>query len=130
MPKEHIEFLENGRLWLEVGNQLFVHAGFNPNIPLDGQATHILAWDRMLIDVAWNLHILDKDCKISKYEEIFIGHTPTQNYNIEGPIHACNIWLLDTGAGWSGRLTIMDIKTKEFWQSDPIVDLYGGMRGR
>ena len=24
---------------------------------------------------------------------------------------------MDTGAGWKGKLSIMDIKTEEFWQS-------------
>jgi len=32
--------------------------------------------------------------------------------------------MMDTGAGWSGKLTIMDIDTNEFWQSDVVKDLY------
>ena len=39
--------------------------------------------------------------------------------------------MIDTGAGWEGRLTIMDIETKQFWQSDLVTDLYPGMgRGK
>ena len=30
------------------------------------------------------------------------------------------------GAGWSGKLTIMDIETKKYWQSDLTPNLYGG----
>jgi len=38
------------------------------------------------------------------------------------------VWDLDTGAGWSGKLTIMmDIDTKEYWQSELSKDLYGGL---
>ena len=35
-----------------------------------------------------------------------------------------NVWNLDTGAGFNGRVTMMDIDTKIFWQSDPIPSLY------
>jgi serine/threonine protein phosphatase 1 len=31
---------------------------------------------------------------------------------------------MDTGAGHSGKLTIMDIDKKTFWQSDPLPELY------
>jgi len=33
---------------------------------------------------------------------------------------AANIYNLDTGAGHTGRLSIMDVDTKEFWQSDVV----------
>ncbi len=35
-----------------------------------------------------------------------------------------------TGGGYEGRLTIMDIDTKEFWQSDNMKSLYPNERGR
>lgn len=38
-----------------------------------------------------------------------------------------DMWALDTGAGWSGKLTIMNIATEEYWQSDLSKDLYGGL---
>ncbi len=34
------------------------------------------------------------------------------------------IWNLDTGAGWEGKLTVMNVDTKEYYQSDPVEDLY------
>ena len=34
MPKAHIDFLKSGHLWLEIDDQIFVHGGFNPGIPL------------------------------------------------------------------------------------------------
>jgi serine/threonine protein phosphatase 1 len=43
---------------------------------------------------------------------------------------AANIWNLDTGAGYNGKLTIMDIKTKEYWQSDLVTELYKDKKGR
>ena len=37
---------------------------------------------------------------------------------------------LDTGGGWFGKVSIMDVKTKEFWQSDNGRTLYPEFTGR
>jgi len=58
------------------------------------------------------------------FEEIFIGHTPTTKQGTDQPLTIFNITNLDTGAGHSGRLTIMDIDSRAFWQSDPLPELY------
>ncbi|OQP66531.1 hypothetical protein A3860_13685 [Niastella vici] len=49
---------------------------------------------------------------------------PTTKLGTDKPLSALNILNVDTGAGHSGRLTIMDIDTKKFWQSDPLPELY------
>jgi hypothetical protein len=46
--------------------------------------------------------------------EIYIGHTPTVNWETDKPMHAINIFNLDTGAQQRGRLTIMDIRTLRY----------------
>jgi len=130
MPKSHIDFLKSGHPFIEDNNRVFLHGGFNPDLPISKQPTEFLVWDRTLINTAWKKHLLKKECKLGKYEEIFLGHTPTEIYRNTSPIHACNIWALDTGAGWSGRLTIMDVDTKEYWQSGLTIDLYEGLPGR
>jgi serine/threonine protein phosphatase 1 len=45
-------------------------------------------------------------------------------WKTDKPMKAANIYNLDTGAGRTGRLTIMDIESKKFWQSDPVRELY------
>jgi serine/threonine protein phosphatase 1 len=37
---------------------------------------------------------------------------------------------MDTGAGWSGVLSMMNVDTKEVFTSDPVPDLYPGVVGR
>jgi len=64
------------------------------------------------------------------YDEIFIGHTPTTNYDMETPMHKCCVWNIDTGAAFQGRITVMDIATKKYFQSDLVQDLYPGEKGR
>jgi serine/threonine protein phosphatase 1 len=41
-----------------------------------------------------------------------------------------NIWNLDTGAAFTGALSMMDADTKEFWQSDLLSVLYPEENGR
>ncbi len=124
MPAAHIDFLKKGQLWLELGSQLFVHGGFNPDLPLSKQKAEKLMWDRDLLDTAWRKHAIDSDYKFGPYTDVFLGHTTTELYDSLEPIHACNIWALDTGAGWSGKLTMMDIKTKKYHQSDLTTSFY------
>jgi len=126
MPKAHIDFLKSGQFWIEIEDKIFVHGGFNPDISLSNHNAQILVWDRTLFDAAWKMQSIRNECKLSSYKDIFVGHTTTELYNTLKPIHACNIWNIDTGAGWSGKLTIMNVTTKEYWQSDLTQDLYGG----
>ena len=59
--------------------------------------------------------------KTKMYKNVFIGHTGL----IQGiPEKAVNVWNLDTNAGWGNKLTIMDVDTEEYWQSDLITTLY------
>ena len=67
---------------------------------------------------AWRRHHAKPDHKFGPYRDIFIGHTTTETYKTLEPVHVCNVWDIDTGAGWSGKLTIIDVESKEYWQSD------------
>ncbi len=126
MPRAHIDFLGKGQLWIEREEQLFIHGGFEPDVPLSSHSAQYLVWDRKLLDMAWKAQSKGRPCRFGRYKDIFVGHTTTELYNTVEPIHACNVWDIDTGAGWLGKLTIMDVETKEYWQSDRTPDLYGG----
>jgi serine/threonine protein phosphatase 1 len=41
-----------------------------------------------------------------------------------------NIWNVDTGAAFRGPLTIMDVDSKVFWQSENLDILYPNEKGR
>lgn len=136
--QSHIEFLKSlQNYYLDNRNRLFIHAGFTNLNGIDFEYfPKSFYWDRTLWETAL---ALDKNMKTSDlsypkrlllYDEIYIGHTPVTRINQTIPIQKANIWNLDTGAAFKGPLTIMDIDTKEFWQSEPLPNLYPNEKGR
>ena len=136
--KRHIEFLEGLKdYYLDDQNRLFIHAGFTNMNGIDFEYfPKLFYWDRTLWETALSLNpTLSKDSifypkRLKLYDEIYIGHTPTLYYNTDLPMQGCNVWNVDTGAAFKGKLTIMDVKTKEFWQSDSLPELYPNEKGR
>jgi serine/threonine protein phosphatase 1 len=134
----HLEFFKSMRnYYVDDLNRLFIHAGFSSmHGPARERYESNYYWDRTLWEMALAVDKhLDKDSKLyprrlSHYREIFIGHTPTVNYDTDMPMHACNVWNIDTGAAFLGRLSAMDAGTKEIWQSDIVQHLYPGEKGR
>jgi len=127
IPIDHVHFLTRGRMYYVFHNKLFVHAGFDPARPVEQQNLHTFLWDRSLARIALDLAGHSKTEKLSSFDEVYIGHTPITNHT---PLKAFEIWLMDTGAGWSGVLSMMNIDTKEVFTSDPVPTLYPGVEGR
>jgi len=136
-------------------NRGFVHGGFRSKKGLGHEAYESdYYWDRDL----WQLVLMldgrvhekaPKHAKrMYKHNEIYIGHTSTFNWDVKPhlreyndprqpknggiivPMKRCNVWNLDTGAGYDGRLSIMNIDTESYWQSDDVKTLYPNDRGR
>ena len=133
VPQSHIDLFRDGyAAHTDDKNRLFVHGGFDiKEENFEKQKLDTLMWDRHLLEVAHMNRKHYPDKKYGGFEEIFLGHTSTQIINgTTAPIHACNVWALDTGAGYRGKLTIMDVDTHEYWQSDPAKELYPHDHGR
>lgn len=134
IPEEILSLLKNAKLYhVDNDNKIFVRGGFDPQFPIDSHHRSSLIWDRELPYIANHKAAMKKhghSQKISTYEKIFIGHTPTLVFESDKPIKKCELIMLDTGASYSGPLTIMDIETEEYWQSDPVESLYPGIKAR
>jgi len=129
--KKHIDFISKANFYYIKDNRLFVHGGFDHSKKITDQDTMNFIWDRNLIKEALNKDNDKKNTQLTFYSEVFVGHTPTLNYRTTKPIKACEVWMMDTGAGWPGGvLTMMDIETKEIFQSDRVNDLYPEYHGR
>ena len=130
---KHRDFFDRAIKYYLVDNKLFVHGGISPAIiqrPIEKQELNDLMWDRELFRVARFKHYRDSSYKYADYDVIFIGHTSTEGTNSEQPIKVCNVWNIDQGAGWTGKLTIMNINTEEYCQSDNVLKLYPNVKGR
>ncbi|MBS1532548.1 MAG: metallophosphoesterase [Bacteroidetes bacterium] len=126
IPDTHKAFFEGQwPYYIDGQNRCFVHGGFKRDKPFHGQATSAYYLDRDLWTTAISCHNEGGSLAVeTSFSEIYIGHTATAQLGVHHPLNACNIWNIDTGAGASGRLTIMDVDTKEYWQSDRIPTLY------
>ena len=134
----HMEFLRSLKdYYLDENNRLFIHAGFtNINGVEHEYFPKMFYWDRSLWEMALSLdESIPEDSlyypkRFSLYNEIYIGHTPVTKINEIVPINKACVWNVDTGAAFMGPLTIMDVTTKEFWQSEPLNELYFDEKGR
>jgi serine/threonine protein phosphatase 1 len=151
VPDDHLKFLKYQHLYyLDDKGNLFIHGGFDRHKLLkDEKDKSNFYWDRDLWHTALSykalmnglVNGLEEDefmdgnklvfkIKDPAIKQIFIGHTTTMMWHTDQPMNAGPVWNLDTGAGYVGRLTLMDVDTKEFYQSDPVQDLYPDEKGR
>lgn len=134
----HLQFFESMKLYYtDAQNRLYIHAGFS-SMHGPGSETYEtnFYWDRTLWEMALALNpAIQPDNtlypkRLRHFTEIFIGHTPTLHHKKTTPMNAANIWNIDTGAAFTGPLTIINAETKEFWQSRPVYTLYPHEKGR
>lgn len=139
IPDSHERFFGTQmNYYVDEQNRCFVHGGYNRHELINEQHyPYIYYWDRDLFLQAMSYGKASEEWRQSykfkdknNFKEVFIGHTTTTTWNSKVPLHAANIWNLDTGGGFEGKVTIMNIDTHEFWQSDLCKTLYPNERGR
>lgn len=136
--EEHITFYDQMlNYYIDKANRLFVHAGFtNLKGPEQEYTDTPFYWDRTLWELALSINPElkpgDKNFpkRLELFDEIFIGHTPVVRIGETKPVNAANVWNIDTGAAFKGKLSLIDIDTKEIVQSDPVWELYPNEEGR
>lgn len=136
--KIHLNFFKNLKnYYIDDENRLFIHAGFSSmHGPEKEMYASNYSWDRTLWEMALTVDKrIEKDSKLYPkrlllFKEIYIGHTPTLNYDVDTPMQACNVWNIDTGAAFYGKIAALDIDTKVFWQSEACYKLYPKETGR
>ena len=110
LPPAHLEWMRSLRLSYDDGRRLFVHAGINPDTPLDAQDEHDLLWIRepFLTD--------GRD-----YGRLIVhGHTPLETATPELRSNRLN---LDTAAVFGGPLTAAVFDDT---QTEPLAYLQAG----
>jgi len=92
LPDSHRTFLDRLRLGFRWRDYLFVHAGLNPDTPVESQSPHDLMWIRepfLSADTDWPFRVVH-------------GHVI-----VPEPVFRPNRIGIDTGAYQSGRLTCL-----------------------
>ncbi len=136
--KAHLNFFEAMHMYhIDNQNRLFVHAGFTSAQGVEGEhQIQNFYFDRTLWDMALTASKFLKEHpdqfpeRLKHYKEVYIGHTPTLYYDKVQPMQAVNVWNIDTGAAFTGKLSAIDLDTKEVFQSDQVMTLYPNEIGR
>lgn len=112
VPGEHLEFLQACLPYFETEQFLFVHANYDPALPLPAQPRDLLLWV--------HLHSYMPAPHVSGKTAI-VGHTPQKSGEV---LDLGHVICLDTHCVGSGWLTAMDVVTRQVWQADK----YGRLR--
>lgn len=136
--EQHLTFFEQLQLYhIDNKNRLFIHAGFTSMHGVEKEVYKpSFYFDRTLWEMALTMDMninVDSELypnRLKIYDEIYIGHTPTINFNSDVPMNAVNVWNIDTGAAFFGKLSGIDIDSKTIFQSDVVKLLYPNEMGR
>lgn len=127
--------------YIDEQDRAYVHAGCSLTEGVKGTLPYLRVWDRTM----WAKVL--SGATVKAHKELYIGHTTTLANKVKKHVHEYheqtdghkmttvpmnrqNVWNMDTGCGWDGKLTAMDVDTKEIFQSDFSTNLYPEERGR
>lgn len=143
LEQSHRDFFNNLEDWyIDDKNRLFLHAGWDyrsapfpegASYPVNaGSTAKECHWDRSLLAGAASASHGGRDYDAvfnatKGFYGVYIGHSATKNHR---PIKLCNLWNVDSGCGWYGKLTALDIDTEDWWQSDNTNRYYPNEPGR
>jgi serine/threonine protein phosphatase 1 len=95
LPEAHLQFYQDLKLSLAIGDYFFVHAGIRPSLPLEQQVEADLIWIRAPF-LEWP----------GPYGKVVVhGHTPGKV-----PVVRANRIGIDTGACFTHRLTALKLE--------------------
>jgi serine/threonine protein phosphatase 1 len=105
IPESHIRWMENGLDYVETSTHIFVHANYDPNLPMPEQPVATMRWNSLRETIPGR-HLSGKT--------VIVGHTAQEGGEILdlGHIKCIDTWCY--GGGW---LTALDVDTSEVWQA-------------
>ena len=113
IPPEHRQFFDEMRDFYETERHFFVHANYDPALPLQEQGKFLLRWQK-LTDSTPGPHVSGK--------QAVVGHTHDRGGEIFDLGHLVCIDTYCYGGGW---LTALEVNTGQLWQAD----IDGELRG-
>lgn len=107
IPAAHFEFLKSLRRFYETDTHFFIHANYAPNWRLDQHDSKTALW-LPLSDLP-NPHYSGKIA--------VVGHTPQAEGRV---LDLGYLVCIDTGCGFGGRLTALEVESGRIWQVDEL----------
>lgn len=111
IPQHHVTFLSHCLRFFETDTHFFVHANYEPDVPLLEQRDDVIFWQHIR-EFAPDLHENEKIA--------IVGHTP----QLEGEIRDFgHVKIIDTYCYGDQWLTALDVTTGTIWQANNRGDL-------
>jgi serine/threonine protein phosphatase 1 len=105
IPREHFQFLARLPLFHETETHFFIHANYAPNWRLDQHDTKTALW----------LPLTDLPGPHFSGKVAVVGHTPQKDGRV---LDLGYLKCIDTGCGYGGLLTALDVDSGQIWQVD------------
>ena len=107
IPAIHWDFLKNDCSdFAETPTHVFVHAGLDPDKPLDRQTEEALFWE-----------FLAGPFRLADGRKVVCGHTSQKSGEI---LDYGDTVCIDTHAYGGGKLTCLDVDSGHYWQADAL----------
>jgi serine/threonine protein phosphatase 1 len=106
VPESHLEFFDSMVDYHEAQDHLFIHANYDPRLPMNQQTIQMLRWVK-LTESTPTAHISGK--------RAIVGHTHDYHGEIFDVGHLICIDTFCYGGGW---LTALDVQSGQIWQAD------------
>ena len=105
IPHKHIAFFQELRPFYETTNEIFVHAGYEPHLPMSEQTELITYWTHITNDAP------EPHCSGKR---VFVGHTPQPFGQV---LDLGHLVCVDTYCFGNGFLTAMNIDSGDVLQA-------------
>lgn len=105
IPDDHLELVKNSQSYFETEEHIFLHANYDPELPLSRQPEYLLRWS-LLEEPYPEPHISG--------HRVMVGHTEQRDGEILDLGHVVCIDTYCRGYGW---LTAFDVATDQVWQA-------------
>ena len=106
VPTAHIDFLRQCVTYHEIETHFFVHARYDPELPLDWQPSNLLRWASLRPDPP-GPHCSGKIA--------IVGHTAQRDGKV---LDLGHLKCIDTACYAGGWLTALDVLSNQVWQAD------------
>jgi Calcineurin-like phosphoesterase len=106
IPARHVAFLRGCRSYHETGSHIFVHASYDPELPMKDQSIAILRWAKL------------REARPAPHHSgrtVVVGHTSQKSGEVLNLGHLICIDTFCHGGGW---LTALDVRSGRLWQVD------------